>query len=138
MNGAGGGGEVREVVLLKDGLKDGGKEGVVKEGSLSKRGEINKNWKVRWFILKDGKLFYFKRKQDQKPIGSIPLDQSAIRVRFFNILVKIILLLSFIVTRIFLLFPLYFYLFTNLLGFPPCFSLPRIGTLFFWFERIFI
>ena len=33
---------------------------VVKEGWLTKKGEVRKNWLKRWFVLKYGSLAYFK------------------------------------------------------------------------------
>jgi len=51
-----------------------------KEGELKKQGHVVRNWKVRWFIIKDNNLYYFKKKGDQKPIGEIPLPGSQIKV----------------------------------------------------------
>ena len=65
---------------------DNASDKTTKGGTLMKRGEINKNWKIRWFLVKEGKLYYYKRKQDQKFIGMIPLEQSVIRVRYSLIL----------------------------------------------------
>jgi hypothetical protein len=44
-----------------------------KEGLLSKRGHVVKNWKKRWFRLKRDCLYYFKEKSDAMPVGDIPL-----------------------------------------------------------------
>jgi len=44
-----------------------------KSGELSKRGHVVKNWKTRWFILQEKKLFYFKKKSDNKPAGVVDL-----------------------------------------------------------------
>jgi hypothetical protein len=50
---------------------------VDKEGSLRKQGHIVKNWKLRWFILKGDKLWYFKSKEGlDKPLGEIVLTGS--------------------------------------------------------------
>ncbi|CAH3122183.1 unnamed protein product [Porites lobata] len=47
-----------------------------KEGYLTKLGGRVKNWKRRWFVLRDGKLYYYKTEHDvnRKPLGQIPLD----------------------------------------------------------------
>ncbi|XP_068729703.1 pleckstrin homology domain-containing family H member 1-like isoform X1 [Montipora capricornis] len=47
-----------------------------KEGYLTKLGGRVKNWKRRWFVLTDGKLYYYKTQNDvnRKPLGQIPLD----------------------------------------------------------------
>ncbi|KAJ5071318.1 rho/rac/cdc gtpase-activating protein [Anaeramoeba ignava] len=45
-----------------------------KEGFLTKQGGRVKNWKKRYFVLKDGYLFYFKSKNDFKPCGEISLE----------------------------------------------------------------
>lgn len=44
------------------------------EGWLNKRGEVNKSWQRRWFVLKGNLLFYFERKGDQEPLGMIILE----------------------------------------------------------------
>lgn len=44
-----------------------------KEGVLRKMGEINPAYKKRYFILKGGKLHYYKKKGDGKPLGAIEL-----------------------------------------------------------------
>lgn len=41
---------------------------------LNKRGEVNKAWQKRWFVLKGNLLFYFERKTDKEPIGMIILE----------------------------------------------------------------
>jgi len=51
-----------------------------KEGHLKKQGHVVKNWKVRWFVLKSGNLYYFKKKGDVKPVGEIPLDGCKVKV----------------------------------------------------------
>ena len=45
-----------------------------KEGWLLKRGEVNKSFQRRWFVLKGNLLFYFEKKQDKEPIGVIILE----------------------------------------------------------------
>ncbi|XP_048586759.1 pleckstrin homology domain-containing family H member 1 isoform X2 [Nematostella vectensis] len=49
-----------------------------KEGYLTKLGGRIKNWKKRWFVLQDGKLYYFKtpNETNRKPLGQVPLDGS--------------------------------------------------------------
>jgi len=37
-----------------------------KEGELKKQGHVVKNWKNRWFILKDNNFYYFKKKGRSK------------------------------------------------------------------------
>eukprot|EP01114_Cavostelium_apophysatum_P012705 TRINITY_DN2903_c0_g1_i1.p1 TRINITY_DN2903_c0_g1~~TRINITY_DN2903_c0_g1_i1.p1 ORF type:complete len:530 (+),score=123.23 TRINITY_DN2903_c0_g1_i1:167-1756(+) len=55
-----------------------------KEGELTKQGHFVKNWKVRWFMLKKDKLYYFKSKptgapgETEKPAGSIYLKNCII------------------------------------------------------------
>lgn len=44
------------------------------EGYLQKRGDVNKSWQKRYFVLKGNLLFYFDRKQDKEPIGLIILE----------------------------------------------------------------
>ncbi|MPC60243.1 Sesquipedalian-1 [Portunus trituberculatus] len=45
-----------------------------KEGYLLKKGEVNKNFQRRWFVLKGNLLFYFEKKGDREPIGVIILE----------------------------------------------------------------
>jgi len=40
-----------------------------KEGYLTKLGRIRKTWRIRWFILRNHYLSYYKAKQHQKPIA---------------------------------------------------------------------
>eukprot|EP00003_Mantamonas_plastica_P000752 TRINITY_DN1057_c0_g2_i2.p1 TRINITY_DN1057_c0_g2~~TRINITY_DN1057_c0_g2_i2.p1 ORF type:complete len:114 (+),score=1.04 TRINITY_DN1057_c0_g2_i2:383-724(+) len=45
------------------------------EGYLVKRGGVRKNWKKRWFIFRDGNIFYYAKKGeevDSTPLGCIP------------------------------------------------------------------
>ena len=47
---------------------------VDKQGYMLKRGEVNKSFQKRWFVLKGNLLFYFERKGDREPIGVIVLE----------------------------------------------------------------
>lgn len=44
------------------------------EGFLNKRGEVNKSWQRRYFILKGNLLFYFDKKGEKEPLGVIILE----------------------------------------------------------------
>uniref|UniRef100_A0AAG5D1G2 PH domain-containing protein n=1 Tax=Anopheles atroparvus TaxID=41427 RepID=A0AAG5D1G2_ANOAO len=44
------------------------------EGWLNKRGELNKSWQRRWFVLKGNLLFYFEKRGDKEPLGMIILE----------------------------------------------------------------
>lgn len=52
-----------------------------KEGYLTKLGRIRKSWRVRWFILRNQYLSYYRTKHHQKPIGTLNLTR-AISVDF--------------------------------------------------------
>jgi PH domain/GTPase-activator protein for Ras-like GTPase len=45
-----------------------------KRGFLKKRGEGFRNWRKRWFILKDNFLYYFRNEMDPSITGAIPLE----------------------------------------------------------------
>ena len=47
---------------------------VDKQGYMLKRGDVNKSFQKRWFVLKGNLLFYFERKGDREPIGVIVLE----------------------------------------------------------------
>ena len=47
---------------------------VDKEGWLWKKGEVNKSFQKRWFVLKGNLLFYFEKQTDKEPIGVIILE----------------------------------------------------------------
>ncbi|XP_028395467.1 cytohesin-1-like isoform X2 [Dendronephthya gigantea] len=49
------------------------------EGYLTKEGGHHKNWKKRYFILKDNCLYYFKDVKDKEPRGIIPLENLQVR-----------------------------------------------------------
>ncbi|XP_066467136.1 pleckstrin-2 [Tiliqua scincoides] len=51
--------------------------GILKEGFLVKRGHVVHNWKVRWFVLLQDRLLYYKfvgGKKEPSPKGRILLD----------------------------------------------------------------
>jgi hypothetical protein len=50
-----------------------------KTGFLMKEGHVFRNWKKRFFILKDGALYYFKRPGDAEPLGMIPVIGSLLK-----------------------------------------------------------
>jgi len=45
--------------------------GLAKEGFLTKKGSVVKNWKKRWFVLSGSNLLYFKKQKDVFPAGVI-------------------------------------------------------------------
>ncbi|XP_065175652.1 dual adapter for phosphotyrosine and 3-phosphotyrosine and 3-phosphoinositide-like isoform X2 [Sycon ciliatum] len=45
-----------------------------KSGYMTKQGAIRKNWKTRWFTLRNNELKYFKKRGDEKPIRTIDLS----------------------------------------------------------------
>ncbi|XP_018570829.1 sesquipedalian-1 [Anoplophora glabripennis] len=53
---------------------------VDKEGYLNKRGEVNKNFQRRYFVLKGNLLFYFDKKGDKEPVGVIILEGCSIEL----------------------------------------------------------
>lgn len=57
-------------------------EAPVVEGYLTKRGDIVKNWKKRWFRFEGDRLYYYKRKGDTKSLGYIPLGFGCSVVKF--------------------------------------------------------
>lgn len=57
---------------------------IIKEGFLSKRGGIVKNWKTRWFTLKGNNLYYYKHKDDGEPLGFIPIERASVQVVPFS------------------------------------------------------
>ena len=52
---------------------------VDKEGYLSKKGDLNKGFQRRWFVLKGNLLFYFEKKQDKEPLGVIVLEACSVQ-----------------------------------------------------------
>ncbi|KAK3587634.1 hypothetical protein CHS0354_032842 [Potamilus streckersoni] len=51
-----------------------------KEGVLLKKGELNKGFQKRWFILKGNLLFYYEKRTDKEPIGMIVLEGCTIEL----------------------------------------------------------
>ena len=47
-----------------------------KEGYLTKLGRIRKTWRVRWFILRNQFLSYYKTKQHRRPFGTLDLTEA--------------------------------------------------------------
>lgn len=50
------------------------------DGWLNKRGEVNKSWQRRWFVLKGNLLFYFEKRSDKEPLGVIVLEGCTIEL----------------------------------------------------------
>ncbi|CAB3371045.1 sesquipedalian-1-like [Cloeon dipterum] len=53
---------------------------VDREGFLLKRGETNKGYQKRWFVLKGNLLFYFEKKTDKEPVGIVILEGCTIEL----------------------------------------------------------
>lgn len=51
-----------------------------REGWLVKRGEVNKGYQKRWFVLKGNLLFYFEKRGDKEPVGVIVLEGCTIEL----------------------------------------------------------
>jgi PH domain len=49
-----------------------------KEGWLVKKGHMMKNWRNRWFILKERQLYYFKSKESAEAKGRVDLQGTTI------------------------------------------------------------
>lgn len=47
---------------------------VDREGWLKKRGELNRGYQRRWFVLKRNLLFYFDRRDDKEPVAMLFLE----------------------------------------------------------------
>jgi len=57
-----------------------GSAAIDKQGFLNKRGELNKAFQRRWFVLKGNLLFYFERRTDSEPIGVIVIDGCSVEL----------------------------------------------------------
>lgn len=55
---------------------------VDREGWLHKRGEVNKGFQRRWFVLKGNLFFYFEKPGDKEPLGVIVLEGCTIGKNF--------------------------------------------------------
>ncbi|VDI62691.1 Hypothetical predicted protein [Mytilus galloprovincialis] len=68
-----------EQKLLKYAVDNCKHDTLEKFGYLSKLGGKVKMWKRRWFVLRNGELFYYKSQHDvlRKPQGSIKLDDQS-------------------------------------------------------------
>ena len=51
-----------------------------KEGFLNKKGELNRGYQRRWFVLKGNLLYYFEKRSDKEPIGVIVLDNCLVEL----------------------------------------------------------
>lgn len=51
--------------------------GVLKKGYLIKRGGNRKNWKKRWFILKENTLFYYESRENLTQKGGMVLNKAS-------------------------------------------------------------
>lgn len=51
-----------------------------KEGFLLKRGDLNKGFQRRWFVLKGNMLFYYDKHGDKEPVGVVILEGCTIEV----------------------------------------------------------
>jgi hypothetical protein len=54
-----------------------------KEGWLNKKGEVNKGFQKRWFVLKGNLLYYFEKKNDKEPIGVLIVEGCTVGMYFF-------------------------------------------------------
>lgn len=45
-----------------------------KEGHLHKRGDLNRGFQKRWFVLKGNLLFYYEKRYDKDPLGMIVVE----------------------------------------------------------------
>lgn len=51
-----------------------------KEGFLLKRGDLNRGFQRRWFVLKGNLLFYYEKRTDKEPVGMIILEGCTIEL----------------------------------------------------------
>lgn len=53
---------------------------IIRTGFLNKRGEINKAFQRRYFVLKGNLLFYFETRLDKEPLGLIIVEGCTIEL----------------------------------------------------------
>ncbi|CAG9806347.1 unnamed protein product [Chironomus riparius] len=53
---------------------------VDREGFLNKRGDVNKAFQRRWFVLKNNLLFYYEKKGSLEPLGMVILEGCVIEL----------------------------------------------------------
>ncbi|KAH7828227.1 putative SH3 domain [Monocercomonoides exilis] len=70
---------VKEVGDSDGGVGASKKPAGPKEGWLTKQGHLVKNWKRRWFVLRDGVLYYYGSKSDTKEKGMHDLRGCEVR-----------------------------------------------------------
>jgi hypothetical protein len=58
---------------LSEAMSPAAIRGNLKEGFLMKRGEIYKNWKMRWFVLKSDGFYYYEQQPDSNPKNWTPI-----------------------------------------------------------------
>jgi len=51
-----------------------------KQGYLNKRGEVNRSFQRRWFILKGNLLYYFDKKTDVEPAGVVVIEGCSVEL----------------------------------------------------------
>lgn len=75
---------------------------VDREGWLHKRGEVNKGFQRRWFVLKGNLLFYFEKPGDKEPLGVVVLEGCTIGKEFhFGEFSKIVIRIKVNIQRFF-------------------------------------
>lgn len=67
---------VRKLYQKRDGYSPKPMELPSREGWMTKKGDVVKNWKRRWFKLNGSMMFYYKKQQDAIPAGYVCLAES--------------------------------------------------------------
>lgn len=57
---------------------------ILKVGFMRKKGHVRRNWLDRWFVLTSEGIYYYKNRQDVKPLGVIPLFGSTVKEDSFQ------------------------------------------------------